>query len=70
MSVSDYFKRPGAMTRAELSAALGISEGRLSQLRDKPWPPELAMKAEAETRGALSASELSPIVAQARGLAA
>lgn len=71
MTLQDYIARPGALTRPALCAALGISAGRLSQLRDsKDWPPELALKAEAATHGALSASDLSPVVAAARGVAA
>lgn len=51
---------------------MGISKGRLSQLRDSTdWPPELAMTAEEKTNGALDAAELSPVIAKARqGMAA
>ena len=67
MTLLDYLKQPGALTRTELCAELGISQGRLSQLRDKvDWPPELALKIERATGHAVSASAISPIVKLAR----
>lgn len=67
MTLDTYLRRPDAQTLTALSAAIGVSKGRLSQLRNvTEWPPELAMKAEAATSGALDASTLSPIIAQAR----
>lgn len=67
MTLDTYLRQPDAQTLTALSAAIGVSKGRLSQLRNvTEWPPELAMKAEAATRGALDASTLSPIIAQAR----
>ncbi len=59
------------MTLADLGAAIGVSKGRLSQLRGKTdWPPELAMKAEKATGGILDASKLSSVVREARRTAA
>ena len=58
------------MSRSELSEALGISQGRLSQLRDSTeWPPELAIKLEEVTQGGVSASAISRVVALARSTA-
>lgn len=56
------------MSATQLAAKIGISKGRLSQLRKDGavWPPELALNAERETGGLLNASDLSPIVADAR----
>lgn len=68
MTLQDYLDRPDALSRSELCEALGISNGRFSQLKNdgKDWPPELALKAEEATGGLLSASDLSGIIAQAR----
>jgi hypothetical protein len=39
-----YFQRPDAMNASQLAVAIGISKGRVSQLRDSTdWPPELAL---------------------------
>jgi DNA-binding transcriptional regulator YdaS (Cro superfamily) len=71
MLLSTYLETPGAPSLTDLSARLGVSKGRLSQLRDATdWPPDLALKAEEETGGTLDASELSPIIARARQAAA
>lgn len=72
MTLDKYLSSTGAKSLTALSVAVGISKGRLSQLRNATeWPPELAMKVEAATDGALNASSLSPVVAQARnGVAA
>lgn len=71
MTLSEYLKREGAESLTDLSAKLGISKGRLSQLRNEPeWPPELALRAETATGGLLNAAALSPIIAQARKTAA
>jgi DNA-binding transcriptional regulator YdaS (Cro superfamily) len=71
MGFEAYLKRNGSGTLAALSRSLGISKGRLSQLRGKTdWPPELALKAERETSGQLDASKLSSVVAEARRTAA
>lgn len=67
MTLSAYLSRDGAMSLTDLSTKLGVSKGRLSQLRDETnWPPDLAMKAEEATGGAINASDLSPTVAKAR----
>lgn len=67
MTLSEYLQAPDAPSLTDLSVKLGISKGRLSQLRDATdWPPDLALKAEEETNGALNAAELSPTIARAR----
>lgn len=66
MNLAAYFNRPDAMNASQLAAKIGVSKGRMSQLKDKPWPPELALAAEKATDGALDAASLSPIIAQAR----
>lgn len=65
MTLNDYLTRKGAKSLTELALELGVSKGRLSQLRhETEWPPELAMKLEVAT--GMDAGALSPIVAQAR----
>jgi DNA-binding transcriptional regulator YdaS (Cro superfamily) len=67
MTLDTYLKRDGAMSLSALAAAIGVSKGRLSQLRYRTdWPPELALSAEEATAGEVSASALSPTVAKAR----
>jgi hypothetical protein len=66
MTLATYLKRADAMNASQLAAALNVSRGRITQLKDKPWPPELALLAEKVTEGALDASVLSPVVAEAR----
>lgn len=67
MTLEKYLKRPDAMNLTALSKALGISKGRMSQLRhEKDWPPELALKLEKATLGAIDASRFSPVVKMAR----
>lgn len=67
MTLQEYLNQPDALTRSALCERLGISNGRLSQLRDlTDWPPELALRLEEVTAGAISASDVSPIIAQAR----
>ena len=71
MKLSTYLQRPDAMTLTALSQKIGVSKGRLSQLRDEEeWPPELALKVEAATDGILDASKLSRVVDDARRSAA
>lgn len=66
-TLASYLKSAGAKSLTALSAEMGISKGRLSQLRnERAWPPELALKIEKATNGALSASALSSVVAEAR----
>lgn len=69
MNLTEYFERPEAMNASQLAAKIGISKGRMSQLKDKPWPPELALAAEKATEGALDAARLSPVIAEARATA-
>ena len=67
MTLHEYLERPDAMTLTALAETVGCSKSRLSQLRNaRDWPPELALKIEAATGGAVSATHLSGIVAQAR----
>jgi hypothetical protein len=67
MTLSEYLDREDAPSLTDLSAKLGISKGRLSQLRsESDWPADLALKVEKETGGLLNASALSSIVARAR----
>ena len=67
MTLDTYQNRKGAKTLTALAAEMGVSKGRLSQLRSKTdWPAELALAAEAATGGALNASLLCPVVARAR----
>lgn len=67
MTLEAYLKRKDAMNLTALSKALGISKGRMSQLRkEKEWPAELAMKLEAATGGKLDASQFSHLVRKAR----
>lgn len=67
MTLSDYLNAPGAKTLTALSLEVGVSKGRLSQLRDlTEWPPELALKIEKATDSALNATDLSKVVADAR----
>lgn len=71
MLLSQYLDRDGSPSLTDLSKALGVSKGRLSQLRDSnDWPPDLALKVEEETNGTLDASQLSTIIARARQAAA
>lgn len=69
MNLASYFDSPDAMNATQLAAKIGISKGRMSQLRDKPWPPELALAAEKATDGKLDAAALSPVIAEARATA-
>lgn len=71
MTLDTYLDRPGAMNLTALSAALGVSKARLSQIRSSNvWPPRLALKAEAVTEGLMDAGRLCPIIAEARKTAA
>ena len=67
MTLDAYFKRPDAKTQTEVALIAGVSKGRLSQIKGgNPCPPDLALRIEAATDGAVSASELSHVIAQAR----
>lgn len=66
MTLDAYLNRT-ENTATELAKAIGVSKGRLSQIRGgEPCPPALALRIEAATGGAVSASKLSVIIAQAR----
>lgn len=54
------------MNATQLAEAIGISKGRMSQLRDADWPAELALRAEEKTNFALDAAKLSSVVKKAR----
>lgn len=67
MTLDRYLTTEGAKTLSALAIEIGVSKGRLSQLRNlTEWPPELALKIEAATGGSLNASELSAVIARAR----
>lgn len=67
MTLETYLTRPDALSLTKLAAELGISKGRLSQLKSaNEWPPELALRAERATSGKISASDLSSVIAEAR----
>jgi len=66
-TLDKYLSRKGAKSLTALSLELGVSKGRLSQLRlSQEWPPELALKLETATAGKISASHLCKVIAQAR----
>jgi DNA-binding transcriptional regulator YdaS (Cro superfamily) len=67
MTLDTYLAQPNAKSLTALALEVGISKGRLSQLRHKTdWPPELALKVEQATGGVINASWLSHTVATAR----
>jgi hypothetical protein len=67
MTLDAYLKKRGAKSLTDLSRELSVSKSRLSQLRfETTWPPDLALKIEAATAGAMNASKLSEVVARAR----
>jgi hypothetical protein len=67
MTLDQYLASDGAKSLTALAAEIAISKGRLSQLRHSvDWPPDLALKVESATSGALNASGLSKIIAAAR----
>lgn len=72
MTLDQYLKSDGAPSLTDLAAAIGISKGRLSQLKgeDGAWPPDLALTAEEKTEGRLDAAALSSVIARARQQAA
>lgn len=71
MTLREYLKGAGSPSLTDLSVALNISKGRLSQLQDATeWPPELALEAEKQTKGGLDAAKLSPVIARAREMRA
>jgi DNA-binding transcriptional regulator YdaS (Cro superfamily) len=72
MTLDAYLKRPDAKTLTELAGLVGISKGRLSQLRaSTAWPPQLALDVEKATDGGVNAAGISKTIADARkGMAA
>lgn len=67
MTLSQYLARPDAPTLTDLSKRMGVTAGRLSQLRDSTeWPATIALEAEKHTGGELDAGKLSPVIARAR----
>ena len=67
MEFKRFLAAKDAPTLTELSALLGVSKGRLSQLsKGANWPPELALTAEEKTGGKLDAAKLSPTIRKAR----
>jgi DNA-binding transcriptional regulator YdaS (Cro superfamily) len=66
MTLDAYLNQPN-QSLTDLAAKVGVSKGRLSQIRGgEKCPPELALKIEAATGGVVGASALSHIIAQAR----
>jgi DNA-binding transcriptional regulator YdaS (Cro superfamily) len=66
MTLDAYLNQPGNKA-SDLARAIGVSQGRLSQIRGgAKCPPELALKIESATDGVVSASALSHIIALAR----
>jgi DNA-binding transcriptional regulator YdaS (Cro superfamily) len=67
MDLDAYLTGDGAKSLTALSVEVGISKSRLSQLRHaRNWPPELALKIERATDGAVDAGKISPVIADAR----
>jgi len=70
-NLDTYFKSEGAMSLTALANAIGVSKGRLSQLRySTEWPAQIALDVERATGRKGLASKLCPVIAQARGIAA
>lgn len=71
MTLSQYLEREG-LTLEAFGKLVGVTKGRLSDLNknNKDWPPELALVAEEQSKGALNAAKLSSIIARARQAAA
>jgi DNA-binding transcriptional regulator YdaS (Cro superfamily) len=66
MDIAAYCKSVGIL-QSDLAAQLGISPGRLSQLKDSnEWPADLALRLEEVTARVISASDVSPTIARAR----
>lgn len=66
MTLDAYLKMPDQKA-GDLARAIGVSKGRLSQIRGgEKCPPELALKIEAATGGIVNASALSHVIALAR----
>lgn len=67
MTLKAYFQRPDAISASKLAGKIGISKGRISQIRNgEPCPAEIALAIERETGGVIDAADLSQVVADAR----
>ena len=67
MTIRTYLARPDALSRTDLAEALGITQGRLSQLNDvTDLPPLIALKLEQVSEGVVNAADVSSIIKQAR----
>ena len=66
-TLDQYLRSDGAKRLTALAEEVGVTPGRLSQLRFVTgWPGDLALRIEEATGGALNASTLSPVVSKAR----
>lgn len=64
-TLDEYLNAPASKSLTALSEEIGVSKGRLSQLRHSTdWPAELALKAEIAT--GIDAAKICPVIAQAR----
>ena len=68
MRLDEYLEREG-LTRAAMAERLGITAGRLSQLRNAEWPVSLALRLERETGGEVRAETVCALVQQIRARA-
>jgi DNA-binding transcriptional regulator YdaS (Cro superfamily) len=67
LTLSQFLDTNGAPSLTDLAEKIGISKGRLSQLKSETdWPPDIALKIEAATHGAIDASAMSTIIQRAR----
>lgn len=67
MTLDAYLAQPGAKSLTALALEVGVSKGRLSQLRlQTRWPPALALRVEEATSNVVDAASLSDVVAQVR----
>lgn len=68
MTLTEYLKKSDSLTASQLASSLGVSAGRITQLKadGADWPAHLAMDAEKLTEGALDAAKLSSAVKRAR----
>ena len=68
MTLTEYLKKSDSLTASQLASSLGVSAGRITQLKadGADWPAHLAMDAEKITEGALDAAKLSSAVKRAR----
>ena len=68
MDFHEYLAAEDALSLTALAERIGVSIGRLSQLKKSGgWTADLAMDIEAATGGKIDAARLSPTVARARG---